>query len=96
MEWINASGADVLVVSANTKGYFRTGRIQPFLMFGTGLMTIETSPMNSDKGFALRLGAGVDYNLTTNVVVGFTMEYVNSFSLDFDYMMIGPEVQWRF
>jgi opacity protein-like surface antigen len=125
IEWTNGFEADIeketsgkvgttdlepIVVTTNAKAYLMTGRIQPFLLAGLGLMRMEykerdttRDPVPSDKKqryrktrFAMKIGAGVDYYLTKNVVVGLDVDYVNGFSLDVDYVLIGGGVQYRF
>ena len=101
---------DPVVITANVKGYFLTGRYQPFLLLGAGAMTAETKirepvglaftgiDTESDEAFALRFGGGIDLYATENVVVTVDADYVMPFgNLDaLDYITIGWGIQYRF
>jgi opacity protein-like surface antigen len=125
VEWIDGFEADLtqpgfvqlskvryepLVVTANIKGYFLTGRYQPFLLVGGGVMTAERkmrdtvgltpdeADRESDDAFAMRFGGGIDLYATENVVVSLEADYVLPFgNLDaLDYISIGWGLQYRF
>jgi opacity protein-like surface antigen len=101
---------DPIVITANVKGYFLTGRYQPFLLVGAGAMTAETKIKNpvglaftgidddSDNAFAMRFGGGIDIYATENVAVTVDIDYVLPFgNLDhLDYVTIGWGVEYRF
>jgi opacity protein-like surface antigen len=97
------------VATANTKGYLLTGRYQPFLLVGAGMMTADArlrgesaglglSRNQSDTAFAMRFGGGIDLYATKNLVVSLETDYVLPFgNLDaLDYVSIGWGIQYRF
>jgi opacity protein-like surface antigen len=99
-----------VVVTTNVKGYFLTGRYQPFLLVGAGAMTADTKVRNpvglaftgvrseSDTAFVMRFGGGIDLYATENVVLSIDADYVLPFgNLDnLDYVRIGWGIQYRF
>ena len=124
-EWLDGFDADLtqsrvdqlanitfepLVVTANVKGYFLTGRYQPFLLVGAGAMTADVNIRNpvglaftgidseSKNAFAMRFGGGIDLYATENVVVNLEVDYVFPFGKldDLRYVTIGWGVQYRF
>jgi len=125
VEWLSGFDADLtqpgfvqlgkveyepLVVTANAKGYLMTGRYQPFLLVGAGVMTADRklrdtvglSPAQaddeSDNAFTMRFGGGVDLYATKNVVVTMEAGYVLPFgNLDaLDYITVTWGFQYRF
>ncbi len=123
VEWLNGFDSDVsapgfgkfatidfepLVVTANVKGYFLTGRYQPFLLVGGGGMTAKAKvkstvpPLLSAterlNGFAMRFGGGIDLYATKHVVVSVGADYVLPFGdlKDLDYISIGWGFEYRF
>ena len=122
VEWLNGFEADLsvasfsnteidvepLVVTANVKGYFLTGRYQPFLLVGAGGMTAEAkvkstvplllSATERANGFAMRFGGGIDLYATKHVVVSVGADYVLPFGdlKDLDYISIGWGIEYRF
>ncbi len=107
---VGTTEVEPLVVTVNTTGYLLTGRTQPFLRAGLGLMKVEyterdttTTPSpdgskqeSDETRFAFRVGGGIDYYATKNVVLGVDVDYVLSPSLDVGYVTIGAGVQYRF
>jgi opacity protein-like surface antigen len=99
-----------IVVTTNVKGYFLTGRYQPFLLVGAGAMTADMKlrePIGlaftglhseSDNAFVMRFGGGIDLYATENVVLSVDADYVLPFgNLDaLDYITIGWGIQYRF
>jgi opacity protein-like surface antigen len=123
VEWLDQFKADVsaagvgkiatidlelVVVTANTKGYLLTGRYQPFLLVGAGFMTAEAkvrdtadlglSASEKETDFAMRFGGGIDLYATKHVVVSVEADYVLPFGSldDVDYISIGWGFQYRF
>ncbi len=113
VEWLN--GFDVsapgsatidvepLVVTTNLKGYFLTGRYQPFLLVGGGVMTAEFKSRGVPGSitlneFTMRFGGGIDLYATKNVVVTVGADYVLPFDdlKDLDYISIGWGFEYRF
>ena len=95
------------VITLNFKVPLLTGQIQPFGLAGVGVMEGKTRPSAAVLGsyskdealaFATRFGAGVDYYLTENVVLGADVTYLVPYGplSDFDYVSIGWGVQVRF
>ena len=110
-EWVNGFDADFsgpsqnnvdvepIVVTTNAKAYLLTGRTQPYLLVGLGLMRVKediNSNTDHETRFAMRFGGGVDYYVTKNVVLGFDVDFVNAFRLDINYVLVGGGVQYRF
>jgi opacity protein-like surface antigen len=124
-EWLSGFDADLtqpnvdqlakvsyepVVVTANVKGYFLTGRYQPFLLVGAGAMTADTKlrdpvglaftglDSESENAFVMRFGGGIDLYATENVALSLGIDYVLPFgNLDaLDYVTIGWGVQYRF
>lgn len=100
---------DPVVITANAKGYLLTGRYQPFLLVGGGVMTAEAKLRNdavglgfssseSENAFSMRFGGGIDLYATKNVVVSLEADYVLPFGNldDLDYVSIGWGFQYRF
>jgi opacity protein-like surface antigen len=101
---------DPVVVTTNVKGYFLTGRYQPFLLVGAGAMTADTDLRDtiglaftgvgseSDMAFAMRFGGGIDLYATEHVVVSLEADYLLPFgNLDaMDYVTISWGFQYRF
>ena len=69
--------ADSLTLTADMKGYLLIGRIQPYALAGLGFMHIDFEDKIgvpaafdfSDTFFAIRLGGGIDYYWTENIVL---------------------------
>jgi opacity protein-like surface antigen len=98
-----------VVYTANVKGYFLTGRYQPFLLLGGGMTTVDVkltkdnvglglSSSESENSFTMRFGGGIDLYATKNVVVSLQADYVRPFGNldDLDYVSIGWGLQYRF
>ena len=64
---------ETLAFSGNVKAYPLTGRIQPFLLAGVGLMHFSTKDKvglgikPSGEDFAARFGAGIDFHITPSI-----------------------------
>jgi len=73
---------ETLNVLANLKGYVLTGRIQPFLVVGGGLMhakvddKLNLNTVNGGDAFLARFGGGVDVYLTSNFVAVLEGDYM--------------------
>ena len=102
-----------LVFTTNVKGYFLTGRYQPFVLVGVGFMRMESKVRDAVGGLkpglaphvserivdlAMRYGGGLDFYLTSNVVVSAEVSYLMpTGKLDnLDYYSIGLGLQYRF
>lgn len=93
------------VVTANLKGYaLPKNRIQPFLLAGVGLISVDVTEnfaldlRNDDYGFALRMGGGVDVYVTPHVVMVLDVNYVlpTGGVAPFDYLGGGIGVKYKF
>ena len=101
---------ETIVITTNAKGYLLTGRTQPYVLLGLGIMRMEFNerdktvvvPPGSDpqseheSNFAMRFGGGIDYYLTKNLVLGVAVDYVSAFSANVDYLLVGGGLQYRF
>jgi opacity protein-like surface antigen len=86
---------DPWVFTTNTKGYLLTGRYQPFVLLGVGVMAADYdfvvrnevrdrhgwghSWRDRQIDFAMRFGAGIDLYATKHVVVSAEVDYVLPF-----------------
>jgi opacity protein-like surface antigen len=107
---VASTDIEALAVTANLKGYLLTGRYQPFLLFGGGVIQTESnlqdalapgigiSNIEKETEFAFRFGGGIDLYATKNVVVTLDADYVMPFgNLDeLDFITIGWGFQYRF
>jgi opacity protein-like surface antigen len=99
---------DPLTVTTNFKGYLPLGRFQPFALAGAGIMSSSLSVTESTgtgviesaqfRAFVLRLGGGVDYYATKNIVLNIGADYVLPLGgdIDLDHISLGWGVQYRF
>ena len=96
---------ETLTLTGNVKGYLLTGRIQPFLLAGAGLMHFNAKDKfdfgiikNKGDGFAARFGAGIDFYLNKNIVAvlqgGYVLPVGPADGLDFVSWSAG--LQYRF
>jgi opacity protein-like surface antigen len=83
------------VFTTNTKGYLLTGRYQPFVLLGVGVMAANYefvvrnevrdrhgwghSWNDSQIDFVMRFGGGIDLYATKHVVVSAEVDYVLPF-----------------
>ena len=97
--------------TANVKAYLATDIVQPFLLVGLGVLTVEVdgSPVEDSQGvfqglsvhetdFAARFGAGFEVYATENFVINLDASYVLPAGglEDFDYVSLGWGFQYRF
>ncbi len=95
---------ETLSLTANAKGYLLTGRVQPFLLVGAGLMHFDVKDSlgfgQSAKGedFAARFGGGVDFYLNRNFVFAVDTSYVlPTGDVDgLDHVSFSFGIQYRF
>jgi hypothetical protein len=76
----------IFTVTADIKGYLLTGRYQPYLLFGGGVMGVDTRVSNRSRGgviqsrdpkdFTFRFGGGLDLYATEHVVVNVDANYL--------------------
>ena len=72
---------DALTLGVNGKVYLETGRLQPFLMLGVGMMRADRPKRNGASlseynAFAARFGGGLDIYATEQLVVSLEASYV--------------------
>ena len=92
----------------NAKGYLLTGRVQPFLLFGAGALSVESVSRDLVSGsgsksltqamFTLRFGGGIDVYATEHVVINVGADYVLPVAgiKNFEYITIGAGLEYRF
>lgn len=84
---IEAAGVDVLSANAfsffaNVKGYPLAGRVQPYGLFGIGVLRAAIEDdfglgvSESDAAFALRFGGGLDVYVTEHVLLNLDVGYL--------------------
>ncbi len=90
------SDVDGFDITGNGKVYLPLlgKRLQPFLVSGFGGFDTD----NRQADFVIRLGGGVDYYLTHNLVVSVDTVYLQPYQnvADFQHISIGFGVQYRF
>jgi hypothetical protein len=101
---VNALELESLTATANVKAYFYTGRAQPFLLVGAGLMHFDVNDKRGfglkekGEGFAARFGGGMDLYLNSNVVFvlegGYVLPTGDVDGLDYASFTVG--LQYRF
>ncbi len=76
---------DTYLVTLNVKAYAATGRAQPYVLFGMGLLHVNTEIFQSgpnlkstENGFAARLGVGIDLYASDHFIVNLEATYVPS------------------
>jgi hypothetical protein len=92
---------DAWAVTYNIKGYLYTGRVQPYVLVGGGVLggEIDSSVGSEDEyGFSWRLGGGYDFYQTENIVLNLEAAYYlpTGDVRDFDFISVGLGVQYRF
>jgi hypothetical protein len=96
------------VLTGSLKGYLLTGRYQPYLSVGAGIMTVREK-LDDDTGMGLsnserytdatgRFGAGIDFYVNENFLVTAGASYVlpNGDVSDFDYVSVSWGIGYRF
>jgi opacity protein-like surface antigen len=96
------------VITGGMKAHLLTGRYQPYLTAGGGVMTINVKLKESEEfgmsdserltDFTLRFGGGIDFYATENIVLTVGVDYVLPIRdvKDFDYVSIGWGLEYRF
>jgi opacity protein-like surface antigen len=101
-----------IVATLNARGYLATGRWQPYMLFGSGLMYLAFDDEATCKplsmcgrdvelvSYALRVGGGLEYYMTERFVLTLGASYVlplTGAAKDFDYVSIEPfGITYRF
>ena len=91
-----AGSIDLWTLGANTKYYFLTDRVQPFLLLGIGGL-FATGNLNG-SGFMGRFGAGLDVYATERIGISLETAYVlpTVGSTRFDNITISWSLFYRF
>jgi opacity protein-like surface antigen len=99
-----------VIVTANVRGYLPLwqDRLQPFAFFGAGLASVKQTARDKvgqegrvserETEIALRVGGGVDFYATPNIVLTLETDYLQAFGSldDFDYVSMALGLQYRF
>jgi len=96
-------------VTANAKGFFLTGRWQPYAVVGLGYMDMNghnvrtlaapaTNSADPGQGFAMRFGLGMDAYATEHLALGPEVAYVLPFggADGFDMVTVALGLRYRF
>jgi opacity protein-like surface antigen len=91
-------------LTGNYKWFVLTGRIQPFVLVGIGVLhakiedTVGLGVSESESEFAARFGGGLDFYFTENIVGSAGVTYLlGTGDLDeTDYVSFGGGIQYRF
>jgi opacity protein-like surface antigen len=95
---------DGMSVMGNVKGYPLTGRVQPYVLGGVGLLWLRLEDAfdfgieQHEVGFAGRMGGGIDAYLTDNLLLNLETSYLLPAGDLSDYRMIPISLgmQYRF
>ena len=90
--------------TANVKGFFLTGRYQPYALFGMGYLDMNyPGPNRNDDpnpggDFAMRFGLGMDANITEHIAIGPEIAYVLPVgqAANFDMITFALGIQYKF
>lgn len=90
-------------LSGNVKGFFTTGRVQPYAVFGMGYLDMNSPGVDqadeiAGDDFAMRFGLGMDANITENIAMGPEVAYVLPVgdASDLDLITLGLGLQYKF
>ncbi len=76
----NLNEIEIWTLTGNVKAYLLTGQVQPFAMLGMGVMESEKELIGGlvreDTVFVARLGGGLDFYASKNVVLVLEVSYV--------------------
>ncbi len=91
------------MLTGNVKGYFTTGRYQPYAVFGMGYLDLNSPGVDQGDAiagddFAMRFGLGLDANITENVAMGPEVAYVLPVgdASDLDMITLALGLQYKF
>lgn len=94
---------DIWNLMWNAKGFLLTERWQPYALFGLGVIEAEADAGGGfgsadEEDFGIRLGGGLDFYATDNVVLTVESAWVKPTDdiEDLDYVTIGGGIQYRF
>src|SRR5207253_10975260 len=89
-------------ISGNVKGFFLTGRWQPYAVIGVGYLDIRGHhvPRTSQPGddVDMRFGIGMDGYITEHIAIGPEVAYVLPFGdvENFDMVTVALGLRYRF
>jgi opacity protein-like surface antigen len=98
----NTDHFDAWSVSGNLKGYFLTGRWQPYAVIGVGYLDVNGHgvPHSADTsgGADMRFGLGMDGYITEHIAIGPEVAYVLPFGSveNFDMVTVALGLRYRF
>jgi len=67
------------LIAANAKGYLFLGRVQPYVLIGAGVMSVELDgelPSSKDSAFSMNFAGGADIYLTEQVSFNAELRWV--------------------
>ncbi len=108
-EWIegfDVSGSSIefetWTFTGNLKAYLLTSQVQPYALFGMGVMQVEVDLPGGftlqDEDFVVRVGGGIDVYASENIVLSLEGVYVAAADdlNDFNYVSLGWGFLYRF
>lgn len=99
------SEVDIWALTGNVKGIVFPGRIEPYALFGMGVLQAWTeaeTPVakneTTDTGFLVRFGAGVDLHVSRRWTVNLqgTFEAPTGEAEDYQHGLVGASLRYRF
>lgn len=103
-EWVSwdddKSGNDVETYAStfNVRGYFFTGRYQPYALIGVGGMAADYDKSSDEWDIVMRSGGGIDVMITDSLVAVMEATYLAGFEdvQDLDYFSLTWGLSYRF
>ncbi len=94
----DGSDVDLWALMSNAKWYPLTGRVQPFLVAGVGIVTADPETVGRGTDIGLRFGTGIDVYLTGNWALTLDGSYVvpTAKVKDRRYVSVGWGLLYRF
>ncbi len=101
----NVAELDTVTATANAKGYLLSGRLQPYLLTGIGLMhsNLDAKPSfdflsETSDDFLARFGGGVEFYINPETVLTLESNYMlpTGDASDLDHVLVSFGIQIRF
>jgi opacity protein-like surface antigen len=100
----NVGNLKTVTATANAKGYLLTGRIQPYLLTGIGLMhsdldvKVSAGLSGTSDDFLARFGGGVEFYILPEFVLTLESNYMlpTGDASDLDHVLVSLGFQYRF
>jgi opacity protein-like surface antigen len=94
----DGSDVDLWALTSDAKWYPLTGRWQPFLLAGVGVLTADPIDEGTGTDITLRFGGGMEAYVTENVALAFDASYVlpTSKVKDLPYLSLSWGFLYRF